>query len=60
MWTLSGFCDEISPDPREQCEVFEPHLADYNATGGFSGAELWPSAWQAFTDILTSEGIEYA
>ena len=38
----------------------EPHLADYNATGGFSGAELWTSAWQAFTDILTSEGIEYA
>ena len=21
MWTLSGFSDEISPDPREQCEV---------------------------------------
>jgi sugar phosphate isomerase/epimerase len=38
----------------------EPHLADYNASGGFSGAELWTSAWQAFTDILTSEGIEYA
>jgi sugar phosphate isomerase/epimerase len=38
----------------------EPHLADYNATGGFSGAELWTSAWKAFTDILKSEGIEYA
>ena len=38
----------------------EPHLADYNARGGFSGAELWTSAWRAFTDILKSEGIEYA
>jgi sugar phosphate isomerase/epimerase len=38
----------------------EPHLADYNARGGFSGAELWTSAWKAFTDILTIEGIEYA
>jgi sugar phosphate isomerase/epimerase len=38
----------------------EPHLADYSATGGFSGAELWTSAWQAFTDILRSEGIEFA
>ena len=38
----------------------EPHLADYNATGGFSGAELWTSAWKAFTDILKAEGIEFA
>jgi len=38
----------------------EPHLADYNALGGFSGAELWTQAWKAFTDILNSEGIEYA
>jgi sugar phosphate isomerase/epimerase len=38
----------------------EPHLADYNARGGFSGAELWTSAWKAFTDILKAEGIEYA
>jgi sugar phosphate isomerase/epimerase len=38
----------------------EPHLANYNATGGFSGAELWTSAWKAFTDILTTEGIEFA
>ena len=38
----------------------EPHLADYNARGGFSGAELWTSAWRAFTDILKTEGIEYA
>ena len=28
--------------------------------GGFSGAELWTSAWKAFTDILKAEGIEYA
>jgi sugar phosphate isomerase/epimerase len=38
----------------------EPHLADYNARGGFSGAELWTSAWQAFTDILRTEGIEFS
>ncbi len=38
----------------------EPHLADYNALGGFSGAELWTSAWKALTDILKAEGIEYA
>jgi sugar phosphate isomerase/epimerase len=38
----------------------EPHLADYNSLGGFSGAELWTSAWKAFTDILEAEGIEYA
>ena len=30
----------------------EPHLGDYNALGGFSGAELFTSAWKAFTDIL--------
>ena len=38
----------------------EPHLANTNALGGFSGPELFTRAWQAFTDILTSEGIEYA
>lgn len=38
----------------------EPHLADYNARGGFSGAELWTSAWRAFTDILNREGIQFA
>jgi sugar phosphate isomerase/epimerase len=37
----------------------EPHLADYNSTGGFSGAELWTDAWRAFTDILKTEGIDY-
>ena len=35
----------------------EPHLADYNALGGFSGPELLTSAWKAFTDILKREGI---
>ncbi len=38
----------------------EPHLADFNAHGGFSGAELWTSAWRAFTDILEAEGIPFA
>jgi sugar phosphate isomerase/epimerase len=38
----------------------EPHLGDVNALGGFSGPELFTSAWKAFTDILTAEKIEYA
>ena len=38
----------------------EPHLAQTNALGGFSGADLFTQAWRAFTDLLTSEGIEYA
>ncbi len=38
----------------------EPHLGGFDRIGGFSGPELWTSAWKAFTDILTSEGIAYA
>lgn len=38
----------------------EPHLGAYTAFGALSGPELFTRAWQAFTDILTSEGIEYA
>jgi sugar phosphate isomerase/epimerase len=38
----------------------EPHLGSFDRIGGFSGAELWTSAWKAFTDILTAEGITYA
>lgn len=38
----------------------EPHLGDVDALGGFSGPQLFTSAWQAFTDILTAAGIEYA
>ncbi len=38
----------------------EPHLGNFSATGGFSGTELWTSAWKAFTDILDEERIEYA
>jgi sugar phosphate isomerase/epimerase len=38
----------------------EPHLGSFDRVGGFSGAELWTSAWKAFTDILTAEGIAYA
>jgi sugar phosphate isomerase/epimerase len=38
----------------------EPHLALAGSLGGFSGAELFTQAWQAFTDLLTSEGIAYA
>jgi len=38
----------------------EPHLADTDALGGFSGPELFTRAWKAFTDLLTSERIEYA
>ena len=38
----------------------EPHLAAGHATGGFSGPDLFRRAWQAFTDLLDAEGIEYA
>ena len=38
----------------------EPHLALGHAVGGFSGPDLFRRAWQAFTDLLTEEGIEYA
>jgi sugar phosphate isomerase/epimerase len=38
----------------------EPHLGEYTAFGALSGAELFTKAWKAFTDILTSDGIEYA
>ena len=38
----------------------EPHLAAGHATGGFSGPEQFRRAWQAFTDLLKTEGIEYA
>ena len=39
---------------------FEPHLDQTSSLGGFSGPELFTEAWKAFTEILTSEGIEYA
>src|SRR6188472_304894 len=38
----------------------EPHLGEYTAYGALSGPELFTKAWQAFTDILSSEGIQYA
>jgi sugar phosphate isomerase/epimerase len=38
----------------------EPHLAGGHATGGFSGPDLFTTAWRAFTGLLAAEGIEYA
>ena len=38
----------------------EPHLNTSNALGGFSGPDLFRTAWRALTDILKTEGIEYA
>jgi sugar phosphate isomerase/epimerase len=38
----------------------EPHLGEFTAYGALSGPELFTKAWKAFTDILSSEGIEYA
>lgn len=38
----------------------EPHLAAGHATGGFSGPELFTTAWRAFTGLLDTEEIEYA
>ena len=38
----------------------EPHLSDATATGGFSGQEPFRTAWRAFTEMLKTQGIEYA
>jgi sugar phosphate isomerase/epimerase len=38
----------------------EPHLGEYTAYGALSGPELFTKAWKGFTDILSSEGIQYA
>ena len=38
----------------------EPHLSAATAAGGFSGHEPFHTAWQAFTTMLKSQGIEYA
>jgi sugar phosphate isomerase/epimerase len=38
----------------------EPHLGKYTAFGALSGPELFTKAWEAFTEILDSEGIAYA
>jgi hypothetical protein len=35
-------------------------LATVRETLAESGPELFTQAWKAFTDLLTSEGIEYA
>jgi len=37
----------------------EPHLGSGTSAGGFSGPELFRTAWQAFTDMLSTEGIQY-
>jgi sugar phosphate isomerase/epimerase len=37
----------------------EPHLNSGTAMGGFSGPELFRRAFQDFTDLLKTEGIEY-
>lgn len=37
----------------------EPHLSKTHELGGFSGPDLFTEAWQAFTDLLKAEGIEY-
>jgi sugar phosphate isomerase/epimerase len=38
----------------------EPHLSAATASGGFSGPDLFRTAWQDFTDLLHTEGIDYA
>lgn len=38
----------------------EPHLGEYTAYGALSGPEFFTKAWKGFTDILSSEGIQYA
>jgi sugar phosphate isomerase/epimerase len=38
----------------------EPHLGEYTAFGALSGPELFTRAWRAFTEILSSEVVQYA
>jgi sugar phosphate isomerase/epimerase len=38
----------------------EPHLSLGFDTGGFSGPDLFRTAWQDFTDLLKAEGITYS
>jgi sugar phosphate isomerase/epimerase len=38
----------------------EPHLGSATSTGGFSGPDLFRTSWQAFTDLLKAQGVEYA
>ena len=38
----------------------EPHLGSTHSLGGFTGADLFIQATNAFTTLLDSEGIEYA
>lgn len=57
---MRPFTEGYAADGFDGFFSLEPHLADHNALGGLSGAELWTSAWQAFTDILNAEGIVFA
>lgn len=38
----------------------EPHLAAVGTFGGFSGPELWRTAYEAFTHLLRSQEIPFA
>jgi sugar phosphate isomerase/epimerase len=38
----------------------DPHLGEFTAFGALSGPELFTKAWDAFTGILRSEGIQYS
>ena len=37
----------------------EPHLGIGHRMGGFSGPALFTKAWRAFTEMLSTEGIQY-
>ena len=37
----------------------EPHLVEFDAFGGLCGPDLWTTAYEALTGILTDEGIEW-
>jgi len=37
----------------------EPHLGTSHLAGGFSGAELFTRATEAFTGLLDAQGVEY-
>lgn len=50
----------LSADNFEGFFSIEPHLESHLTEGQTSGADLFRTAWQAFTDLLREESITYA
>jgi sugar phosphate isomerase/epimerase len=61
MWTLSGFADEISPDPDEQCAVLSRlgiRYLEMRSAWGVSAPELTGEQIARLVAVLDAYGIE--